>query len=404
MEFRYHVQDSEGKALWGIVDAPDQDAAVAALHERGFTVLSLEEVKRGLFEGGDINQLLNRPKTKDVVVFTRQLSTLIEADVPLAEGMRTMAQQTDNPNFARIISDVSERLEGGTSLSGAFAAHPKLFSQFYVKLIRSGEVSGRLQQTLLYLADYLERNQAILSKVRNALAYPAFIVVAMVAVALIMAVYVLPQLLVIFEESGAAELPITTRLLIATTNFINDYIFLVLGFIVFVVFGFRQWLKSEEGGAQWDAIKIKVPIFGTILKSLYLARLAENLATLVKSDIAILDALRVTADVVDNAIYRDILLHAEEQVRGGGAISDVFRQYPGAMPSLMSSMIAIGERTGKLDTMLGHVSKFYRTESENRIDSIASLVEPVIVVILGIGVAVLVSSILLPLYSLVNIS
>ncbi|HXK36618.1 MAG TPA: type II secretion system F family protein, partial [Candidatus Paceibacterota bacterium] len=402
MEFRYHVQDSEGKALRGIVDAPDQDAAVAALHERGFTVLSLEEVKRGLFEGGDINQLLNRPKTKDVVVFTRQLSTLIEADVPLAEGMRTMAQQTDNPNFARIISDVSERLEGGTSLSGAFAAHPKLFSQFYVKLIRSGEVSGRLQQTLLYLADYLERNQAILSKVRNALAYPAFIVVAMVAVALIMAVYVLPQLLVIFEESGAAELPITTRLLIATTNFINDYIFLVLGFIVFVVFGFRQWLKSEEGGAQWDAIKIKVPIFGTILKSLYLARLAENLATLVKSDIAILDALRVTADVVDNAIYRDILLHAEEQVRGGGAISDVFRQYPGAMPSLMSSMIAIGERTGKLDTMLGHVSKFYRTESENRIDSIASLVEPVIVVILGIGVAVLVSSILLPLYSLVN--
>ena len=404
MEFRYTAQDSEGKAIRGIVDAPDQDAAVAVLHERGFTVLSLEEVKRGIFEGGDINQIFNRPRIKDVVVFTRQLSTLIEADVPLAEGMRTMAQQTDNPSFARVIGDVSERLEGGTSLSGAFAAHPKLFSQFFIKLIRSGEVSGRLQQTLMYLADYLERNQAILSKVRNALAYPAFIVVAMVAVALIMAVYVLPQLLVIFEESGATALPITTRILIAVVNFVNDYIFLILGFIALIVFGLRQWVKSEDGREQWDAIKIRMPIFGTILKTLYLSRLAENLATLVKSDIAILDALRVTADVVDNSVYRNILLHAEEQVRGGGSISDVFRQYPDDMPSLMSSMIAIGERTGKLDSMLGHVSKFYRTESENRIDSIASLVEPVIVVILGIGVAVLVSSILLPLYSLVNVS
>lgn len=404
MQYSYQVKTQDGKVLEGTVEAPDENAAVAVLHERGYIVLALVAAKKGILSGGDILQVFNRPKTRDVVIFTRQLSTLIEADVPLAEGMRTMARQTDNPAFSRIIADVSEKLEGGSSLSAAFAAHPKLFSQFYVKLIRSGEISGRLQQSLNYLADYLERNQAITSKVRNALAYPAFVIFAMVAVALIMVVYVLPQLLIIFKESGVPDLPVTTRALIAITDFTNRFIVLILGFIVLVVVGSLQWVKTTEGRRWWDNAKLKLPIFGIILKSLYLARISENMSTLIKSDIAILDALRVTSDIVDNVVYQDILLHAEEEVRGGGNISDVFRQYKEHVPSLMGSMIAIGERTGKLDRMLEHVSKFYRTESENRIDSIASLIEPVLVVVLGLGVAILVSSVLLPLYSLVGVS
>lgn len=404
MQYSYQVKTQDGKVLEGSVEAPDENAAVAVLHERGYIVLALVAAKKGILSGGDILQVFNRPKTRDVVIFTRQLSTLIEADVPLAEGMRTMARQTDNPAFSRIIADVSEKLEGGSSLSAAFAAHPKLFSQFYVKLIRSGEISGRLQQSLNYLADYLERNQAITSKVRNALAYPAFVIFAMLAVALIMVVYVLPQLLIIFKESGVPDLPVTTRALIAITDFTNRFIVLILGFIVLVVVGSMQWVKTTEGRRWWDNAKLKLPIFGVILKSLYLARTSENMSTLIKSDIAILDSLRVTSDIVDNVIYQDILLHAEEEVRGGGNISDVFRQYKEHVPSLMSSMIAIGERTGKLDRMLEHVSKFYRTESENRIDSIASLIEPVLVVVLGLGVAILVSSVLLPLYSLVGVS
>ena len=171
---------------------------------RGYTVLALNSTAKSLFAGCDLMQYFNRPKTRDVVVFTRQLATLIEADVPLAEGMRTMAHQTDNPAFSKVIADISDKLEGGTSLSASFAAHPKLFSQFFIKLIRAGEISGRLQQSLNYLADYLERSQAITAKVRNALAYPIFVIFAMVAVALIMVVYVLPQLLVIFKESGRA--------------------------------------------------------------------------------------------------------------------------------------------------------------------------------------------------------
>jgi general secretion pathway protein F len=404
MQFKYQARTPDNQTIEGLVDANDENAAIDALHARSYIVLQLEKAEKGILAGGDIMAFFNRPKTKDVVAFTRQLSTLIEADVPLAEAMRTMATQTDNPAFSRVIADVTDKLEGGTSLSAAFGAHPKLFSTFFVKIVRSGEVSGRLSQSLSYLADYLERSQSINSKVRNALAYPAFVIIAMVAVALIMMVYVLPQLLTIFKESGVTELPVTTRVLIAVTDFTNNYILLVLGFIVVVIVGVWQWLKTPEGSAWWDRTKIRMPLFGPIFKSLYLARIAENLSTLVRSDIAILDALRVTSDVVDNGVYRDILLHAEEAVRGGGSISEVFRQYRADIPSLMSSMIAIGERTGKMDTMLGHVSKFYRTESENRIDSIASLIEPVLVTILGLGVAVLVSSILLPLYSLVNVS
>ncbi len=403
MQFSYQVKAQNGVVSNGLIEAPDENAAVAELHVRGFVLLSLGVIEEGVFSG-DIMRYFNRPKTRDVVIFTRQLSTLIEADIPLAEGIRTLANQSDNPIFSKMIADISDKIEGGSSLSAAFAEHPKLFTQFYVKLIRAGEISGRLQQSLIYLADYLERNQAITSKVRNALAYPIFVIFAMVVVAIIMVVYVLPQLLVIFKEAGDIQLPITTRALIAVTDFANHYILLILVFIIIVVVGSLQWVRTPDGRIWWDKFKVRIPAFGIILKSLYLSRIAENMATLIKSDIAILDALRVTGDIVDNVVYRDILLHAEEEVRGGGSISDVFRQYKTQIPALMTSMIAIGERTGKMDFMLGHVSKFYRAESENRIESISSLIEPVLVVVLGLGVAVLVSSILLPLYSLVGIS
>ncbi|MEK9208571.1 MAG: type II secretion system F family protein, partial [Patescibacteria group bacterium] len=207
MQFSYQVKAQDGVVSNGLIEASDENAAVAELHGRGFVVLSLASTERGVL-GSDIMRFFNRPKTRDVVIFTRQLSTLIEADVPLAEGIRTLANQSDNPIFSKIIADISDKLEGGSSLSAAFAEHPKLFTQFYVKLIRAGEISGRLQQSLLYLADYLERNQAITSKVRNALAYPVFVIFAMVAVAMIMVVYVLPQLLVIFKEAGDVQLPI----------------------------------------------------------------------------------------------------------------------------------------------------------------------------------------------------
>ncbi|MBP6886174.1 MAG: type II secretion system F family protein [Candidatus Pacebacteria bacterium] len=399
MQFSYRVKSPEGKLIDGVIDAADEREAIAELQARGLVITSLQPAGKSIFSV-DINAILNAPKTKDVVVFTRQLSTLVEADMPLAESMRTLALQSENVVFSRVISEIANDLEGGMQVSAAFAEHPKLFSQFFVKLVRSGEASGRLQQSLTYLAEYLERSQAITSRVRNAMAYPVFVIVAMLAVGLIMMLYVLPQLLVIFKDAGTISLPVTTRALIWLTDFVNQYVLVILMYCTVAVVGVWQWIKTTEGHLWFDKMKIRVPGIGVILKSVYLARIAENLSTLIRSDIAILDALRITADIVDHDEYRDILLHAEEEVRGGGTISSVLRQYRSQVPAMMSSMIAIGERTGKIDTMLGHVSQFYRTESENRLDSITSLIEPVLVVVLGIGVALLVSSVLLPMYSL----
>jgi len=404
MQYSYQATNKEGAKLSGHVDAPSESAAVGALHERGLTIISLEPVTRSIFSGGDLLQFLNRPKTKDVAAFMRQLSVLIEADLPLTESIRTLATQTPSIGFRRIIGDVADRLEGGSSLSEAFATHPKQFSSLSVKLIHSGEVSGRLKETLSYLADYLERNQKITSKVTGALAYPVFVIFTMIVVAIIMVVYVLPQLLVIFKESGITELPLSTKILIWITDTVNNYFAALFIVSAIAIAGIFQWMRMPNGQAWWQRTQLRIPGFGKIIRAFMIARLAENLSTLVKSDIAILDALRVTGDIMGNVVYRDILLHAEEEVRGGGTMSDVLRRYPEDIPALVTSMIAVGERSSKVGQILERVGTFYRTESEGRIDTISSLIEPVLVTVLGLGVAVLVSSVLLPIYSLVGAS
>lgn len=402
MEFTYRVQQNTGEIVDGNIEAPSEDTAIGLLHDRGFVVLSLRPAAKSFFSS-DLNDVFSRPKAKDTVIFTRQLATLIEADMPLAEGLRTLAKQVDKPALKKIIASISDAVEGGSSLSAALGEYPKLFSPFYLKLIRSGELSGKLHDSLSYLADYLERTQQISKKIRGALAYPAFVIAAMIIVGVIMVVYVLPQLLVILKESGIENLPFSTRILLFVTEFVNSYLYALIILVLGAGVAGWRYLRTERGQAWLDRVKLQTPVFGKILSALYLARLAESMATLIKSGISILDAIKITAELVDNQTYQAILLDAEEAVRGGGAMSEALARYP-EMPALMTSMMAIGERTGKMDTMLGHVSKFYREESETAIQSLSQLIEPILMLILGLGVAILVSSILLPIYSLVGAS
>lgn len=400
MEYKYQAKNTGGQIVDGIIDAPSQDSAVSILHNKQLVVLSLTPFKRDLFSK-DLNQAFSRTTTKDIVVFTRQLSTLIEADMPLAEGLRTLAQQTEKPGLKKIVMDVAQSVEGGSSLSAALGAHPKVFTIFYTKLVQVGEVSGKLQGSLSYLADYLERSQSINSKIRGALVYPAFVVSALLIVGLIMGIYVLPQLLSVFKDSGITDLPLSTRILMASTAFLNDYIYYILAVLVVGGFLIVRFLKTVQGKAWRDNFLVNMPGLGSVVRNLYLARMAESLSTLIKSGLPILDALRITSDLVGNENYRTIILVAEENVRSGGSISEILSQHK-EMPPLFSSMVAIGERTGKLDYMLEHISKFYKSESETAIGSITQLIEPILVLVLGFAVAILVSSILLPIYSLVG--
>ncbi|MEK7138759.1 MAG: type II secretion system F family protein [Patescibacteria group bacterium] len=402
MEFNYKAKTQNGEMVGGTIDAPDDNIAVDILHNKGYVVLSLTPVKKDLFSS-DIGQFISKPNIKDVVVFTRQLSTLVDADMPISEGLRTLSRQMEKPAFRKVIAEVSEALEGGTSLSNALSKYPRLFSNFYIKLVQSGEISGKLHESLLYLAEYLERSRTINSKIRGALAYPVFVIFALIVVTFIMMIYVLPQLLSIFNEVGMEQLPFTTKVLIWVTNFVNKYLyFLAIGTLLLIYFAW-SYFRTPAGKNRFDDIKIKFPSLGPVIRNLYLARIAESLSTLIKAGIPILDAIRISADLVGNENYRRIMLAAEENVRGGGTISEVLVQYE-EVPPLFSSMVSIGEKTGKMDFMLEHLSKFYKSESDTTIDSISQLIEPILVLILGFGVAVLVSSILLPIYNLVGIA
>lgn len=399
-EFNYKVKNQAGGVIEGLIEAPNQERAIDILHGKDLVVLSIEEARKGIFKK-DLSASFSKPNRKDIVLFTRQLSTLISADVSLVEGLGILAKQSEKESFKKVISEVASAIEGGASISSALARFPKLFDQFYVSLVRSGEVSGKLDTNLLYLADSLERSAAMNSKIRGALSYPAFVLFAMVIVSVIMVIFVLPNLLSILKEAGVKELPITTKALIVITDFVNSNLILITILFVALAVVIFKYAKTPQGKLRFDRFKIGMPGFGKIIRNFYIARIAESLATLVKSGVPILDGLQISSEVVSNIIFKNILLEARENVRGGGTISETFSKFE-EFPPLVTSMIAVGEKTGRTDFMLDNIFKFYKTESENDIESISQIIEPALILVLGIGVALLVAAILLPIYSLVG--
>ncbi|MDP3731114.1 MAG: type II secretion system F family protein [bacterium] len=399
-QFLYEARDRDGKFSKGSVDAYSEEQAVTALQERGLTILMLASAREDFLKA-DISVYFSKPNRKDVVVFTRQLSTIIGADIPLIEGLETIAIQSEKPAFAKVVREMTDSIRGGSSLSASVAKTPKLFGDFYVSLVKSGEVSGRLEQTLLYLADYLERSQNLNAKIRGAMTYPLFIVSALGIVGTLMMTTVLPKLLGILTESGVEDIPFVTRALIFVTNFVTNYIFFILVLLGFLFWFFSRYLKTESGRYQWDRLKISFPKIGQITRNIYLARISETLSTLIKSGVPILEAIKITSEIAGNYIFRDILMEARENVRNGGSISAVLMKYQ-EVPRLVSAMLAIGEKTGKTDFMLDNIYKFYGTEADRDIQNLSTLIEPVLLLLLGLGAGILVAGILLPIFSLVG--
>ncbi|MBX4191542.1 MAG: type II secretion system F family protein [Candidatus Doudnabacteria bacterium] len=398
MEFQYQARDEQGQLRTGTVEANNESVAFDVLRLHGLIVIKIVP-----YESINILErikLFERVPLKDIVLFSRQLSTLINAKVPIVQALRILETQVSAPKLRSTINEIAQRVEAGDSLSSAMSAYPKIFSELYINLLRSGEMAGTMDESLNYLAVQMEKDYDLRSKVIGAMTYPAFIVVALFIVGFLMFLYVLPPLVAVLQESNV-ELPITTKALIFTTNFMKGYWWLVLVGTIGSVMGFSFYSKTVGGKYVIDTVKIKSPVIGTLFQKIYMARFARNLSTLIAGGIPIVKALDSVADIVGNEVYKEIILGASTQVRNGKSIASALTTRS-EFPPIVAQMTQIGESTGRLQEILEKLASFYEKEVDGVLKILTTLLEPIIMMLLGFAVAVMVAGILLPIYNLAS--
>ncbi len=397
MTFKYKAVTAAGEQKEGVIEAQNKDLAIAALQRRGFIVTSIKgEEEKGIFE----MDLFESVPLKDVVLMSRQISTLFEAQVSALKAFSLLASNVENPLLQRTLNQVVDDIQAGSSISGALSKSPKVFSDFYVNMVRAGEESGKLNQTFAYLADYLDREYELTSKTKNALIYPAFVVAVFIIVMILMFTVVIPQLSAVIRDSGA-EVPIYTKIVLGLSDFVVNYgIFILIVVIVFAAY-IGYMLSTEKGKDYLDRLKISLPAFGNLFTKMYLSRIADNLDTMISSGIPIVRAIEITGSVAGNRVYKDILKDAEESVKAGSSLSDAFNKHV-EVPQIMVQMIKVGEETGALSTILKTLAHFYKREVDDAVDSLVGLIEPVMIVGLGLGVGVLLASVLVPIYNIAS--
>ena len=395
MIFRYKASTTDGRTQEGQVDAQSRDLAVVALQRRGLIVLSVEEI--GTRHWYNL-ALFERVQSKEIVIVFRQLSTLFEAKVPVLASFRLLATESSNPKLHRIMTNVADDIQAGFPISKAVEKHPDIFTNFHVNMILSGEETGKLSETFRYLADYLERQHELTSKAKHAMVYPSFIIFAFFAVMGLMFTFVIPKLTEIIKETNQ-EVPIYTKIVIATSDFFVHYgIFAVLGFIL-AALGLWRYSLTPSGKIWVERTRLAIPYVGDLYRKLYLSRIADNLDTMLTSGISMIKAIEVTGKIVGAHLYEAILEDAANTVRGGGSLSSALAKYED-IPSILTQMIKIGEETGKLGFVLGTIARFYKREVEAAIETLVSLIEPVMIIVLGVGVGIMLTSILLPIYNI----
>ncbi|HBB49788.1 TPA: hypothetical protein DEQ22_02575 [Candidatus Nomurabacteria bacterium] len=397
MLFKYKAINSEGVNKEGEIDAPNREVAISGIQRRGLVVISIkDEAQKKPFLS---MTFFERVSTKDVVILSRQISTLFEAQVSALKAFTMLATNTENKLLGRKLAQITDDLQAGISISGALAKHPDVFSDFYINMVKVGEETGKLNQTFLHLAEYLDRQYAITSKTRNALIYPVFVVITFFIVMILMFVIVIPKLSAIILDSGQ-EAPIYTKLVIAVSNLFVNYGFFVL--IFFVLLGVWVWRLSvtEKGKIYLDSMRLSVPLIGNLYKKLYLSRITDNINTMLTSGVPIVRSIEITAEVVGNHVYKRILKEVADGVRSGLALSDAFNRYGEQIPKILVQMVQVGEETGSLGTILKTLSNFYVREVDDAVDTLVGLIEPIMIVVLGLGVGILLVSVLMPIYNM----
>ncbi len=403
MLFKYVAVDKTNAQKEGTVEAVTIDSAISAVQKRGYTIISIDPIE----EGGGLEGLLkmefaffNSVSNKDIVILSRQISTLFQAHVSPLRIFRLLSAEIENERLKKVMNEIVEDLQAGSSISRAMATHSDVFSSFYVNLVKAGEESGSLEKSFAYLADYLDRSYEIVSKAKNALVYPAFVVGVFILVMSLMLTMVIPKIAKILTDSGQ-ELPIYTKIVIGISDFLVGYAGILLIGIALGGYGLWRFVKTDVGRRAYDEFLISIPYLGDLQRKLLLTRICDNLATMLSSGISMVQALEVTSDVVDNMIYKEILDAALVEVRGGRSFADSISEYP-EIPGVLTQMVKVGEETGSLSEILNTLANFYRREVNNSVDTLIGLIEPAMIVMLGLGVGVLLASVLMPIYNMTN--
>lgn len=398
MLFTYKAIDKDGIEKDGTIEAVDDNVAILSLQRRGLVLLSINSAdEKKDFLKMDIS-IFSRVSNKDIVILSRQMATLFNAQVSALRIFRLISAEAENKILRKVLAQVADDIQGGSSISTSLAKNPKIFSSFYVSMVRAGEESGRLNETFNYMADYLDRNYELTSKARNALIYPSFVVFTFVTVMVLMFTMVIPKISSLLEDAGQ-EIPIYTKIVLGISNFFVNYGFLLVIGLGIGLYFLIKWIKTPTGKASFDSFKLSVPYLGNLYRKLYLARLSDNMHTMLVSGIPMIKALELTSNVVDNVIYKDILANAVEMVKSGKPVSEAL-SYNNEIPGILIQMTRVGEESGELGNILKTLADFYSREVKNAVDTLVDMIEPAMIVMLGLGVGVLLASVLIPIYNI----
>ena len=397
MLFKYKAVDEKGVNKEGEIDAPNRDIAISGLQRRGLIVLFIkdEAKKKSIFPFS----FREKVPMKDIVILSRQISTLFESQVSALKAFTLLSTNAGNKLLGRKLTQVGDDLSAGVSISGALSKHPDVFSNFYINMVKAGEETGKLNETFAHLADYLNRQYALTSKTRNALIYPAFVIITFFVVMALMFTIVIPKLSEIILESGQ-EPPVFTKIVIGLSNFFVDYGFFIIIFLALLGIWVWRLTTTEKGKTYIDKTRLSLPAVGNLYKKLFLSRIADNMDTMLTSGIPIVRAIDITAEVVGSRVYKTLLAEVANQVKAGLSFSSALEKYPEEIPNMMIQMVKVGEETGSLGNILKTLSEFYKREVDDAVDTLVGLIEPVMIVALGLGVGLLLVSILMPIYNL----
>jgi len=394
-KYLYTAKNERGQVEQGTIMASDLENATKTLEKKGLAVMSLEEEKHWQLS---VENFFRSVKVQDKAIFARQLATMTGAGYNLADALKVIGSQTRNTYFKEVINEVGGDVESGLSLSTAMAKHTDVFNTVFIAVVKAGEASGRLPEVLKDVASELERDYGFSSKLKNAMLYPAFIVIAIIVIGALMMIKVIPQLEDIFADT-AVGLPWTTRAVIAVSNFLASYWWVVLAVIIIAYFLFRVYIRSSAGNYAWSKLKLKIPVFGPLVTNTEITRMTLTFEILARTGIPLLEAINITADTMNNEVFKRGLKVAAKEVERGVPFSAPLVKNEN-FPSMIGQMVSVGEQTGKIDEVFERLSDHYLEETDRQIKGIASLVEPVAIVLIGIVVAVIVFAIIVPIYNI----